>query len=245
MRIALLSDIHGNIRALNAVLSDARWHGIDRYVFLGDMVFMGLAPQACLDTTMELEPLICIKGNTDANLEEISTFIPTTPFEEHLRDLIVDCDSRLNDAAKQTLAGWPATVTFNMGQVEVLFCHGSPYSASEKLLPGDATGVALQRKLEQESAQLIVCGHTHQSGDFFIGQKRVINPGAVGYSFDGDPQASYAIIEDVGSSIVCEIRKIAYDIDAYKQEIRDQLDAACTLSKSLLHVLEHGLPKTP
>ena len=244
MRIALLSDIHGNIRALNAILSDARRQSIDRYVFLGDMVFMGLAPQACLDTTMELDPLICIKVNTDANLEEISTFLPTTPYEEHLRDLIVDCDSRLNDAAKQTLASWPATATFNMGQMEVLFCHGSPYSASEKLLPGDATETALQMKLEQESAQLIVCGHTHQSGDFTIGNKRVVNPGAVGYSFNGDSKTSYAIIEDVDSSIACEIRKISYDIEAYKQEVRDQMDAACTLSRSLLYVLEHGFPHT-
>lgn len=241
MRIALLSDIHGNIRALASVLADADRCCADAFVSLGDMVFMGLDPQPCFDAVMARSPVIRIKGNTDANLEEVSTFVPSNPFEEQLLDLIADCDAKLSAEAKRTIAGWPIASLYRWEDTEMICCHGSPYSFSEKLLPGNGTGEALQKKLRNESAGLICCGHTHRAGDFVIAGKRIINPGAVGYAFDGDTKASYAIIDQENGAIRCEIRKISYDAEGYKKELAGQCERF-PLLRSVLYALEHGLP---
>ena len=72
MRLAVLGDIHGNIRAFEAVLNDAKASKADQVIFLGDLVVMGLDPQLCFDLLMEQNPLVMIKGNTDVYRSRLS-----------------------------------------------------------------------------------------------------------------------------------------------------------------------------
>src|SRR3989339_1103952 len=192
MRIAPLSDIHGNIAALESVLADCAYNGVDSYVFLGDLVFFGLHPQECFEAVVSLAPIACIKGNTDANLEEVDTFRPSSDFERELFDCIVDCDRRLSNEAKRTIAGWPIVHPIISGVSEIIYCHGSPYSFTDKLLPEGNTEERLANVIAGECATLGCCGENPSTGEFHIGHKQVVNAGSIGYSFDGDRRPSYA-----------------------------------------------------
>ena len=243
MKLAVLSDIHGNIRALEAVVADAEKAGVDRYVSLGDMFFMGLDGQACFDRLMDINPLVCIKGNTDANLEEVASFVPSNTFEQHLMDLIVYYDATLSPSTKHTIACLPIVSHFSYGSNRYVFCHGSPYSFQEGLSSSFPCCDATQEKLEKEPSSLLFCGHTHCPEDFLIGSQHIVNPGAVGYSFDGDWRASYAILDTDVPDGQCQIRRIGYDIETYRKEILAQCERF-PLLQSVAYALEHGQKMT-
>ena len=84
MKCAVLSDIHGNLRAFEAVLADAKASGADSIIFLGDLIFMGLDPQLCYDLLMEQKPIVAIKGNTDEFLEHITELKGTSSKDEQI-----------------------------------------------------------------------------------------------------------------------------------------------------------------
>ena len=240
MRIGVLSDIHGNIAALEAVLADCDKVGLDAYVFLGDLVFFGLHPQQCFDALLERSPLVCIKGNTDANLEEVDTFHPSSDFEKQLLEVLVDCDQHLSVEAKREIASWPISASKTIAGHHLLFCHGSPYHFSDKLTP-DSIKSEVATRLEHESAELILCGHTHMPGEFMIKGKHIANVGAVGYSFDGDKCPSYAILEVDEEHLTIELRRVDYDCTEYTRELT-QATNELPLFSLILYAIEHGKP---
>ncbi|PKL21832.1 MAG: hypothetical protein CVV48_05725 [Spirochaetae bacterium HGW-Spirochaetae-4] len=242
MRIALLSDIHGNIAALESVLADCAYNGVDSYVFLGDLVFFGLHPQECFEAVVSLAPIACIKGNTDANLEEVDTFRPSSDFERELFDCIVDCDRRLSNEAKRTIAGWPIVHPIISGVSEIIYCHGSPYSFTDKLLPEGNTEERLAKLIAGERATLVCCGHTHIPGEFHIGHKRVVNAGSIGYSFDGDRRPSYAILDIEEDQISCIMRRVDYDWNGYRKELSG-VATDLPLFSSIEYAVGEGRPK--
>jgi len=238
MRIGVISDIHGNIAALEAVLADGDEVGLDAYVFLGDLVFFGLHPQQCFDALLERSPLVCIKGNTDANLEEVDTFHPSSDFEKQLLEVLVDCDQHLSVEAKREIASWPISASKTLFGHHLLFCHGSPYHVSDKLVPDD-TKCEVADRLEHETAELIFCGHTHMPGEFTIKGKHIVNVGAVGYSFDGDHRPSYAILEVDEEHLAIELRRVDYDHAGYRRELA-QMANELPLFSGILYAIEHG-----
>lgn len=233
MRIAFICDIHGNLPAFQAVIRDMAGQGIDEVVFFGDLFFFGLYPQECYDALHTLSPSVCIKGNTDENIEEVDTFVPSTEFEKKLHDLIVFCDDRLTASAKKEIASWPIARPWN----NVLCCHGSPYSFKEGLSPKLPLHTETEQKLRAESLELIVAGHTHVPADFLLAGKRVINPGAIGYSFGGDARASYAVWEN-GQ---VEFRYVDYDRKPYVMELTKLL-GKYPLLESIVYAVENGRP---
>lgn len=243
MRIAVLSDIHGNIDALKAVLADCDSckPGVEGYVFLGDLVFFGLCPQECFDLIMARNPIIKIKGNTDGNLEEVDTFKPSGEFERQLLDCIRDCCDRLSPQAVSELAGWPISQVFEISGNHVVFCHGSPYSFSDKLLPDGRTNGALADKLARDEFPLIVCGHTHCCGDFRIGGTHIVNVGAIGYCFDGDARAKYGLIDFDEKGVRCEIRKVNYERTGYLAGLQ-AISRRLPLFRGIVYAVEHGCP---
>ena len=107
MKLAVLSDVHGNFRALEAVLLDAKALGVDHILFLGDLIFMGLDPQPCFDLLTANKPLVTIKGNTDSNIEGIKATNPTSDEEKAWRKFVRYTDIRLKPEAKSVIKGWP------------------------------------------------------------------------------------------------------------------------------------------
>ena len=183
MKLAVLSDIHGNFRALEAVLQDARL-GVDLIIVSWrPCILMGLIP-TMFDLLMSYKPLVTIKGNTDAQIEGVKAIKPNDEEEKLWRKFVRYTDIRLKPETKTTIKSWPIVQRGEIGEDPFIFCHGSPYSFDEAITEDIDPKSELYTKLMAEDASVILCGHTHIPADFMLGDKRIINPGAVGYSFD-------------------------------------------------------------
>jgi predicted phosphodiesterase len=219
MRIAALSDIHGNVWALEAVLADVKRQGVDLTVNLGDILSGPLEPAATADLLMSLS-LPTIRGN-------------------HERQLL-DCERQPGGASDQfayehTTAAhrdWlrtlPPVMTLPGG---IFLCHGTPASDLVYFLEHlDAAGARLadneeiERHAQGIEHSLILCGHSHKPRTCAIsGDRLVVNPGSVGlqaYSDshvhshkieNGSPHARYAICESTPAGWQVEQRCVAYD----------------------------------
>jgi len=238
IRIALISDIHGNLPAFESVVADMQREKVDSVAFLGDLVFLGLYPQECHDLLLSLNPMCCIKGNTDANLEELPFFNPTDEDGLRIKQFIEYASIRLDESAKTLLVGRCLAQRIEIQSRSLMFCHGSPYSFKHQLEPRNPDFPTISQRIVEEGLDAVFCGHIHLPMQFQIGSTLVCNPGAVGYSFDGDVRASYGILT-LGESVTCDIRRVDYDIERYRREVRVQKPPFIDM---LLHLLQTGRP---
>ncbi len=241
MRIALLSDIHANLYALEEVLKDAQRRSIDRYVLLGDTVYFGLYPRETLDLIENLDPLVFIKGNTDANIEGLEEVLATSTFERYLIDVATFTRETLSEDQRRMIQHSPIALETEIGERTMLFCHGSPYSFTDSLLPEGETAREVSERIAQEGAELILCGHTHRPGDFMVSDHRVINPGGIGYSFNGDTRAHYAILDTGNTAVGVEFLQVSWDTHRYLKELSQVLDRF-PLFESIIYAIHKGKP---
>lgn len=203
MRIAAISDIHGNLAALDAVLADIARRGVDHIVNLGDILSGPLDPVGTADRLIPLA-LPTISGNQERQLLtlDIAAMGASDAYAAAL----------LTDAHRAWLAGLPATMRF---APDVLLCHGTPDSDLLYYLDHvdpsgarPATPAEIDLRTGGESAALILCGHTHLPRIHRRANGQlIVNPGSVGLpAYDdihpwphvmesGGPQARYAIAE--------------------------------------------------
>ncbi len=243
MKCAVVSDIHGNLRAFEAVLADAKACGADTFIFLGDLVFMGLDPQLCFDLLMEQPNMVVLKGNTDLFLEKIQSLHGQTNADEQMIKLIRYADIRMQAEAKEKLASWPTMKRIEYEGISLLCCHGSPYVVDEGLYENQPFSPALEKHLAEESVDIVVSGHTHIHADFVRNGIRFINPGAVGYSLDGDVRASYALLTVNDGNVYCKFRRVEYDIKRYLMEVEHAMEGFKLLDR-LHHALIYGKHKS-
>ncbi|WP_354623325.1 metallophosphoesterase family protein [Psychromonas sp. MME2] len=228
MRIAVLSDIHSNVYALGAVLSDVRRRGVDFSVNLGDILYGPIAPRATFDLLMENE-LITIRGNQERQIYEAKeSDIASNPTLQFI----------LNELGNQPLK-WMKQLPFNYQLNESIFlCHGTPVDDLIYLLENVDSGYAKVRSdqeivalLNGQSSEVILCGHTHTARTLFTStQQLIVNPGSVGLPAYRDdqpvkhvmesftPHATYAIVECYKNRWSVQHIKIAYDYEKAANE---------------------------
>jgi len=213
MRVAAISDIHGNLPALEAVLDEIRGIGVDRIVVGGD-VFPGAMARETMACLLSLEvPVQFIHGNGDREvLERIQgreTNAVPEPFREALR-----WNACHAAEYEHVLASWPLTLRVDVaGLGGVLFCHATPRDDNEiftRVTPDDR----LAPIFDSLDVQLVVCGHTHMQFDRTIGRTRIVNAGSVGMPF-GEPGADWLLL---GPDV--QLRHTAYDLAAAATRIR-------------------------
>jgi putative phosphoesterase len=217
MRMAILSDVHANSLALEAVYSDIRSQRIDEVVFLGDLVMTGPRPREAHSLMKEMNPVVWLQGNTDNWAEVVNgDFVPSNDKEEFIKKLNDFACSRLSEAERNDLAGRPIMQTMNLGGMDFTFCHGSPASFSQGILP-DTPRDELDAVVASLGGSLMCCGHTHTR--FFMEYKgaRIVNFGAVSMpGTDRCKSARYGIIDIRDpDTIACECRDVLFDIDAF------------------------------
>jgi len=239
MRLAVLGDIHGNIRAFEAVLNDAKASKVDQVIFLGDLVVMGLDPQLCYDLLMEQKPLVMIKGNTDSSLDNVKAFPVKNEHDAQILKLLKYTSIRMHQKAKEKLCNLPSVERLDIGGISLICCHGTPYDEDEGIAKDIPFSPALSKRLAEEKVELILSAHTHIPADFQRDGIRFINPGAVGYSFDGDVRPSYALVDIEDSHIRCIHRRVDYDINRYIMEVEHALEGFQLFGR-LLYSLKHG-----
>jgi putative phosphoesterase len=212
MRVAAISDIHGNLPALEAVLEEIEHAGVDQIVVGGDVV-PGPMPRETLACLLELDrPIQFIHGNGEvAVLAEMAGKEPQVPAQ--FRDVIRWNAQQLADY-KQVLANWPKTIRIEIPNLgAALFCHATPQNENDvftKLTPEER----LSPILREVNAPVVVCGHTHMQFDRIIGKVRVVNAGSVGMAF-GKPGAYWLLL---GPDV--QLRRTEYDFTKAAEQIR-------------------------
>ncbi|AKJ32050.1 metallophosphoesterase family protein [Caldimonas brevitalea] len=228
MLIAALSDIHGNLPALEAVLDDVTKAGVDVIVNLGDIVSGPLWPCETADRLIALG-WPTIRGNHERQV--LRPLAGMGASDRHAAE-------RLNASQRDWLAALPATLQLS---AEVFCCHGTPGSDLQYFLETvcsdfgqhgsrgvrAATQAEVATRARDAAAELILCGHTHMPRGMRLDDGRlVVNPGSVGLpAYDdghphrhlmetGSPHARYALLEKSSRGWSVQWRAVAYDWDA-------------------------------
>lgn len=239
MRLAVISDIHGNLEALEAVLADIRRQGIDEVVCLGDVVGYGPNPCACVDRVMAA-CRVTLMGDHDrlALYPEGSSRAAADRTLLWTRTQLDPARDRANNVRRRAfLLGRPST--HRVGPY--LFLHGSPRNPlGEYVFPEDIYNGRKMERLFSLVGQYCFKGHTHVPGLFTndlrflppgeVGEdhplgpgKRMIDVGSVGQPRDGDDRACYVILDDPGPRGAPRVtfQRVPYDIDTTLRKIRD------------------------
>jgi len=211
VKVAVISDIHGNLLALEAVLKDIAAQGVDLTVNLGDLVSGPVQPRETLARVIELgHPTI--RGNHERTL--------FTADQDMVDRFAVD---QLSDEQQAWIKALPATLTID----DIFMCHGTPQSDTEPwldnwfdgrdtTLPAEADVVARAEGLD---FPVLLCGHTHMPRSVRLRDGRlIVNPGSVGLQIiRGAPDARYAVIERRNGAWQSAIRSVPYDWTAAAQ----------------------------
>lgn len=224
MRLAILSDIHGNLHALEATLADLNAHAApDEIWVLGDLCLMGAYPAECLQCVRALPNVKVISGNTDRRLvtgergaarpkdaEEWAGFAEWLTQRDQTHNWTI---SRLSYADFEYLANLPEELELHVtGYGWLIGYHGAPDKDTANLLPDTPADEILDYFLDREG-RLGFGGHTHIPMDRDLGAWRVVNVGSVGMPKD-DPRAAYAVVTFENGAAQVEIRRVAYDVEA-------------------------------
>ncbi len=219
MRIAVLSDIHGRLAALDAVLSDVAHRGVEALVHLGDLVGNGPEPNEVVER-LRREEAIGVVGNWDLavcqpdEVEGLRAYLPLH-LPEAARRSYVRTRRALTAEHRSFLAGLPAQLRIEEGGLCFLLTHGSPERPDEALTDAVPDG-RLQGFFEAAEVQVLVVGHSHVGavrevgGRAAGGDRLLLNPGSVGIPMDGDPRASYLIL-DTEQGVRAELVRVPFD----------------------------------
>jgi len=211
MTMAVISDIHGNLDALTAVLADIARKDVERVVCLGDVVSFGPSPGECVDAIASIPEVAWVRGNHDRYIGERSflskAFVDRWPagFVENEQWT----HSQLSSSQLTTLATLPPSAVMNAGSVEFHFFHATETS-DEDFLWGDSTAEEFEGKIGRGGIR--VYGHIHHQYARTIPGTVYLNPGSVGFPFDGDPSTAYALIRVADESVSVELVRIQYTV---------------------------------
>ncbi len=229
MRIAFISDIHGNFTALQAVLADIKNQGADQTVCLGDTISLGPQPQETLNALKELNS-IYVMGNHDEAILDPEKAAELEITERLVPDLYW-CRERLTADDFKFVKSFQSTheIKFPNG-VQLLAFHGSPISTTD-IIQATTPSELLDKYFAGQTASVFIGGHSHIQMHRRYGKKLILNTGSVGNAFEfafssGNPPrllpwAEYAIIDQSGNSFDVDLRRVYFDIDALLKIVKD------------------------
>jgi putative phosphoesterase len=227
MHLALISDIHGNLIALETVLAEIAQQNIEHILCLGDVAAFGPQP---LQVLARLQTLACpvVMGNTDASLLNPLLLQPAAEPTDRNQDIARWCAQQLTETDKNYIGTFQATISYPLAHGKTLLAyHGSPRSFRERLLPTTS-----EEDLEQAfagcEADIMVGGHTHIQ--MFRRHKDILilNVGSVGMAMDrvspieevhNPAWAEYAVLTVEGNALNVELRRTPFDVHALHQAI--------------------------
>ena len=223
-RVAILSDIHGNVTALEAVRKALRKEKPDVVLVAGDLALNGPEPAATIDAIREMETqgAIVVQGNTDIAVADADYSAAFPWMGGEVPASIVTCAEWTHDALDDEHLAWlrrlPAERRLRIGDTLVLLTHASPGSQTLGL-DEDLDATSFLERISRTDARVICCGHTHKPAVRDFGWRRIVNDGSAGYVFDGDPTASWAHVTIDGEEITAEIRRTEFDAMAVANAI--------------------------
>jgi putative phosphoesterase len=216
MRAYVLSDIHANADALDAVLSDLP---ADETIFcLGDVVGYGAEPNRVVEMLESRSPGFVVAGNHDhaARSGELKGFNTL-----HGIQAIQWTRSALSDDNKAYLNTWPLSEKREFEGVRLAAFHGGPDSPLTQYVVPAMEQPVLDGLLKKSGADVLLVGHSHLPFDLRLADGRILCPGSVGQPRDGDPRASYGVLEVTQGEVTWSIRRVSYNVDSAASKIQD------------------------
>lgn len=214
MRIAIVSDIHGNLTALEAVLGDLRETAPDLVLHGGDLADNGSAPAQTLDRIRALG-WRGVFGNTDEMLfapETLKSFAEVHPgFGAVFAAVEEIADAARGDLGEERVR-WLSDLSAIETEGPVALVHASPGDAWRAPGP-EASDAELEASYAALDRPVVVYGHIHCGFVRSVGGRLVVNAGSVSLSYDGDSRASYLLIDDAQTDATATIRRVEYDVE--------------------------------
>lgn len=213
MKIAAISDIHGNIYSLMKVLEDIDSQKVDLIICLGDLVGYGPHPNEAI-ALIKRRNIPCIKGNYDASVVDGDfTFIRNNAINSFS---LPWASQEVRMSNKYYLSQLPTFLDYEFNGVKFKFTHGSPNSITEYLFEDKENTKNIMAELDED---VLVCAHTHIPSYKEFNNKTFINVGSVGKPKIGRPNATYCIINiDDNKNINVKFRELEYE---FKKIVKD------------------------
>jgi putative phosphoesterase len=221
-RMGVITDVHANLPALDAVFAKIERLGVDSIYCGGDLVGYGPHPsEVC--AAIEARAIPTIYGNYDYTIARDIHDCGCAYVTQHDREIgqlsvewtLAHTDRR----AKDFMRGLPFDVRFELGGERIRLVHGSPRKVNEYLFE-DKPARTFERIAALADCDVLVFGHTHKPWVHEYGGVRFVNCGAVGKPKDGDPRASFAVLESSNSGVSVSIERADYDALTVAREMR-------------------------
>lgn len=241
MKVAVISDIHGNVQALNAVLEDIKKENCQKIFCLGDIAMAGPEPGKTIDIIRDLDKTLdftIIQGNTDAMIANCDNQMIHLLSEANpiMANALESDISIINEEQKNYLRNLPVNKNIGVEGLKILLVHGSPRKNNENIFP-NLKIKEVEEMIESTDADIILCGHTHVPCGYQTNTKQtVINAGSVGRPFSEEPKSCYAVIEINGGSFEVKHNLVDYDVKTASEILKKRnFDGSDKLAQMLLH----------
>jgi putative phosphoesterase len=217
MRVAVLSDVHGNLLALDACLADlVSQGGADAIVAAGDLCLDGPKPKKVLQRLEEIGAA-CVRGNTDRYLSDDNC---TQEFTAAEKAQLAWTREELGERWRSWLRALPFALRMGEDDNQLLIVHANPQTDDEHLWP-DADEATLVRLIGDDPAAAIAFGHLHLPYVRMWRGKLLANVASAGLPKDGDPRAGYAIFTERSGGWEVKHRRVAFDTKKVATQLAD------------------------
>jgi len=221
-RVAVITDIHANLPALQAALERIDELGIEAIYCGGDLVGYGPHPNEVCALTAE-RAIPTIYGNYDYAIARDLDDCGCAYVDQHDRELgqrsVEWTLAHTDERARAFMRELPFDLLFHVGATAVHLVHGSPRKVNEYLFE-DKPASLYERLAAAEEADVLVFGHTHRPWVREHGGVLFVNCGSVGKPKDGDPRGAFAVLDAGSDELRVTIERVAYDADAVAAEVR-------------------------
>lgn len=241
MKIAVISDIHGNMQALEAVLESIKQENCEKIFCLGDLAMAGPEPSKMIDkirNLMQETDFTLIQGNTDemiANCDNQMLHVLRENNPVMANALEADV-LEVSEEQKNFLRNLPKTQEITVDGVKILLVHGSPRKNNENIFP-DLKIEEVEEMIKDTDANIIFCGHTHVPCGYQTNTNQtVVNTGSVGRPFSEEPKSCYAIMEVDKGTFTVKHNLVDYDVKTASDILAKRgFDGCEKLAAMLLH----------
>ncbi|NHC43546.1 metallophosphoesterase family protein [Bacillus sp. MM2020_1] len=220
MKIAFISDIHGNAVALDAVLKDIEKKDVDKIYVLGDLCFRGTEPKQSLDLVRGLNTDV-IKGNAD---EWVVRGIKKGEVPDHTLEIMNKerewTLKQLDDEGLDYLRNLPTDLKLEFDKIKLHGFHATPSSLFDIVLPSESDEV-LNEKMMKDDVDIYIYAHIHKPFIRYINGKCLMNIGSVGLPFDGLNKSSYGLLEIIDGELQTTIVRVSYNVDEEIKKFRE------------------------
>ena len=229
MQLAILSDIHGNLVALETVLGELERRAIDRAICLGDVASSGPQPHEVLHRLKGLDWPI-VQGNTDAGLVHPERYQGDDPFYRKIDEIDAWCEAQLTGSDKDFLRTFQPVIEMSLGPgVQFLGFHGSPRSYDE-IIAATTPDTLIAEIFGDLRQQIFAGGHTHQQMLRRYQDTLLLNPGSVGLPYEmmrlnaserNVPWAEYGVLRWSAGRLDVELCRVPLDLAAVRRAALD------------------------